>query len=138
MILTFCSDAEAADDYNTRLCIERPGETGHVNIAPVTIRVMEMGEFTISGEHEICVGENSSGVIHTTISLKFPYPYWGAAEKLRMWETQPVPVSIKPGRTTRLLLCERNQNHNSHDWISRGWHQMWILLSPEKRDQCAM
>ena len=108
-----------------------------MNITPVTIRVQDMAELTTLGEQEVCIGANLTENVKEAISLKFPFPYSGPAEKLQWWETTPISVPIKSGKMTRLLLCERDQNHSAPRWTETGWHDMWMLLPPSKRRLCA-
>ena len=116
-----------------KLCINRPGEMGRINVEPVTIRVGTAGELTIHGEEEVCLTAFPDEL--TTISLRFPYPY-GPEQKPRSWETSPVSIAVKPGATTRITLCERNNGGNDPHWMETGWHRMWILSPPEKHSAC--
>jgi hypothetical protein len=137
LALAFGSTVKAAELYSSRICVERPGENGRVNITPVTIELPSMGELTIFGENEVCVGANRTQSFQQSVRLKFPYPYSGVSEKLRWWETRPVVVDIQEGKTTHLLLCERDQNHDDPRWEKTGWHDMWMLLPPQKKNLCA-
>jgi hypothetical protein len=116
-----------------KLCINRPGEMGRINVEPVTIRLGTAGEFTIHGEEEVCLTAFPDEL--TAISLRFPYPY-GPEEKLRYWETSPVAIAVKPSATTRITLCERNKWRNASHPLETGWHRMWALSPPENPSAC--
>ena len=120
----------------SEICVDRPGENGSVNIAPVTIVIQNNAELTILGEQEVCFRPHMSDWSQAVISLKFSFPSGGGHDK-RQWQTKPVAVSMSPGKTTHLLLCQRNQARNDPDWDANGWHDMWLLLPRDKERLCA-
>jgi hypothetical protein len=119
-----------------QICIDRPGENGRVNITPVTIVIRGNAELTVLGEQEVCFRPHQDDWSQAFISLKFPFPYSGPSDK-RQWLTKPTTVKLRPGATTHLLLCERDQNHNDPQWERNGWHEMWVLLQPKQSRLCA-
>ena len=110
-------------DRPNQVCIQRPGETGRVNITPVTIIIERSAELTILGEQAVCLFSLNA---NPAIKLRFPYPYGGPGEQPRYWTTAPVSFAGAKG-PLRLELCEAHQDHSASGWVASGWHDMWIL-----------
>lgn len=126
----------ALADEGQQICFHRSGESGILNISPVTIQVEDSGVLKIVGEEEVCLRVRSAFPDNkAAITLRFPYPY-NDQRPPRFWQTQPVFVAIKAGTVTRITLCPRIQDRNDPHWANSGWHEMWVLSPPENAAAC--
>ena len=124
----------------TQLCFDRPGESGSLNILPVSIRIgsnispESLAVLTIVGEEEVCLkAVYLDSPSRLAVTLRFPRPYWN---KVETWTTNPVWIRVTPGETTTVFLCRRDirLTQNKDD---TAWHNIWVLSPPESRGACA-
>jgi hypothetical protein len=124
----------------TQLCFDRPGETGILNILPVSIRVgspmspENSAVLTLLGEKEVCLKTMYvESPTRVAVTFRFPRPYW-YSKNPETWTTKPVWITVKPGDTINVLLCRRNAAPNSDK--KTAWHNIWVLSPPESRRAC--
>jgi hypothetical protein len=108
----------------SNVCIEHPGAWGSANMSPITVVIASHAELTISGESAVCYFADAGTL---KISLRFGYPYAGPSERTQSWTTAPISIDAPKDGITLLAICEANQNHNSTNWPTSGWHGMWVL-----------
>jgi hypothetical protein len=112
---------------NVRVCIEREGQNGSLNIAPTILSVRARASHTIIARKRLDDGGSLCAVVprgRYVLIVRLAEPWTGSVPP--RWWTRTFPLDLRRG-DARYIMTNPPTNNQFQAMISgpNGWHRLW-------------